>query len=172
MDHIDEDLVIRTSKSIAFWFMLPSLIIAGAIIKLAFEDWYMWLILPFFLYGFWLGLKLIANPKVLIKVINKELWLYEGSLIHESIPKIKIPFEYIESFDVQMFKDNRGASWFLTLKLKQSVKLSEPAKKAIASSIRFTKLAVEPKFIPWGVNWPEGGAKNLKQRLDQVIIVD
>mgnify|MGYP001010073772 CR=1 FL=1 len=171
MNQKNNNLVIKTSKSISYWFILPSLLISCAVIKFALQDWYMWVILPVFLYGLWLGLQLWLHPKLLIKVEDEQLWLYEGSLIHESKPKIKLPFELIESFDVQMFKDNRGASWFLTLQLKQPVQLPESAKKAISNSIRFTRLEVEPKFIPWGVNWPEGGAKNLKQRLEEVIIL-
>ena len=164
-------LTVKTSKVIAYWFMLPSAFISAMLIKLAFQDWYVWLILPIFLFSFWLGIKLFRHPKTLIKVENKELWLYEGSLMAETEPKVKIPFELIQSFDVQMFRDNRGASWFLTITLKQPTQLSQQAQKSISNSVRFTKLQVEPTFIPWSLNWPEGGAKKLKQRLEEIIVL-
>lgn len=156
---------IRSGRLIGYIFAVPCIPILAFTLYASLSEPNFLMVSFFFAIGSAVGLNLLRNPKLLVRIEEEKMELYPGSLFGNT-KQIEVLLEDIDDLEVRSISDNEGTSWFLTLHLNTTQDLSEAAKKWIQTSTRFSKLENAPdNVLHWSLSWPEGGVKQTEQKL-------
>lgn len=113
-----------------------------------------------------MGFSIIRNPRTLVTVEKENITLHQGS-IWSNTGDVVIPIDKVEEMQVRRFRANKGYCAFLTIRTSEEVEVSEKGKKVIKFHTRLNELKNDPPTtINWPLNWPEGGAGKLLEKLE------
>lgn len=156
---------IRSGRLIGYIFAIPCIPILAFSLYASLSEPTFLLVSFFFAIGSAVGISLLRNPKLLVRIKEGKMELYPGSLFGNAM-QVKIPIEEIDDLQVHTVSVSNGTSWFLTLHLNKAQELSESTKKLIRTSTRFSKLKNAPEdILHWSLSWPEGGVKQTETKL-------
>jgi hypothetical protein len=156
---------IKTSKTLGYIFAIGCSIPTVIAIMAALNGNNFLFVLPFFLFGAYVGFSLIKNPRVLVTVEKENITLHQGSIWANS-GDVVIPKEKIEDMGIRRIRVNKGICSFLSISLSEEVEISDKGKRIIKLHTRMNELKNDPStIINWPLNWPEGGADRLLEKL-------
>lgn len=160
---------LRSGRHVGYLFAIPCSIVSLAGIFFSTGNPGLWFLSLLFGLGAAVGFYLILNPPTLVRVNHGLLELYPGSLFRNT-PKIALPLNRIEHFEVQSISDDDGNTWLLSLHLREPHPIPETAKAWVKSIVPKDILKqTDDTTIHWCLSWPEGGTQGAQTRLKKLI---
>ncbi len=162
---------IRSGRLIGIIFTIICVPISLFILNLSYRDQepLLLVIVLLFSLGAAIGITQLVKPPILVRVINRNLELYPGTVWSNKL-QISVPIDDIDSLQVKRIQIHENFTWFLTLNLNRPQSLSKSAKRWVKAHTNHSELANDGELtLHWLLSWPEDNVENVQQKLKMLI---